>query len=288
MLGDDSLDAVSICTPNNTHMPIAVAALKAGKHVLCEKPLAMNARQARKMVEAAERAGRILMAAQSARYGAGARLVKSLAEKGRFGDLYYGQAVRLRRRGIPRGWFQDAKQSGGGPLIDLGVHAVDLMWWLMGQPEPLCAFGVTFDQLGRAGEGQRGDWEIGCHPTEFSVEDMVAGMIRFTDGRALGLNISWAAHTENMHWLRIFGTKGGAQLSPEVVIYETEGKTMVDTRPQLPEVNSCAEEIEHFADCVKRGEEPISPGSQAVVVMEMLDGIYKAVRSGRAVTIRRS
>jgi predicted dehydrogenase len=115
---------------------------------------------------------------------------------------------------------------------------------------------------------------------------MVAGMIRFADGRAVGLSISWAAHTGDGYWLRVFGTKGGAQLSPEVVIYRTEGGAMVDVRPQLPKVNSYAEEMEHFADCVKKGQEPISPGSQAVVVMEMLDGIYRAARSGRAATIR--
>lgn len=284
LVAEDVADAVVVCTPNNTHRPITLAALKAGKHVLCEKPLALNAREARQMVEAAEEAGRILMAGQSLRYGAAARFVKRLVEAGRLGDIYYGQAVWLRRSGIPRGWFQDAKQSGGGPLIDLGVHAVDLMWWLMGQPEPVCAFGVTFDHLGRRGEGM-GDWGIGYHPTEFNVEDMVAGMIRFADGRAVGLNISWAAHTGDLYWLRIFGTKGGAQLHPEMVIYQTEDKTMIDARPQLAKTNSYAEQLQHFITCIQRGQEPISPGSQATVVMEMLDGIYKAARTGRAVSL---
>ncbi|MCJ7822446.1 MAG: Gfo/Idh/MocA family oxidoreductase, partial [Armatimonadetes bacterium] len=180
LVASDLVDAVSICTPNNTHMPIALAALKAGKHVLCEKPLAMNARQGARMVDAAKKARRILMSAQSARYSDTAKLVKELADAGRFGDIYYGKAMWLRRSGTPRGWFQDVKQSGGGPLIDLGVHAMDLMWWIMGRPRPVSAYGVTFDHLGRRGEG-RGGWGVNYNPGTFSVEDQVAGIVRFAD-----------------------------------------------------------------------------------------------------------
>jgi len=285
LLAGDLVDAVSICTPNDTHLPIALDAFKAGKHVLCEKPLAMNAREARRMVAAAEKAGRLLMAAQSARYTTSARFLKGLADKGRFGDIYYAKGVWLRRTGIPKGWFQDAEQSGGGPLIDLGVHAVDLMWWIMGHPNPIAAYGVTFDHLGRSGQGM-GDWGVGYNPTTFSVEDMVAAMIRFEDGRALGIDISWAAHTGDFYWLRLFGTKGGAQLAPESLIYETEGETKVDAAPQLEQENQYANEIQHFVDCVRRGKEPISPGSQAVVVMAMLDAIANSARTGRMVSLR--
>lgn len=285
LLADDLVDAVSICTPNNTHLPIALDALKAGKHVLCEKPIAMDAREARRMVAAAEKAGRLLMAAQSSRYTAPARFLKALADKGRFGDIYYGKCVWLRRTGIPKGWFQDADQSGGGPLIDLGVHAIDFMWWIMGRPNPVSAYGITFDHLGSSGQGM-GDWGVGYNPTEFSVEDMVGGIIRFEDGRALGLDISWAAHSGDLYWMRLFGTKGGVQLMPELVIYEMEGKTKIDSAPQLGQENQYANEIQHFADCIRRGQQPISPGSQAVVVATMLDGLAKAARTGRVVSLR--
>lgn len=285
LLRADLVDAVWICTPNNTHMPIALAAARAGKHVLCEKPLAMNARQARRMVGAAKKAGRILMSAQSARYSAEAQFVKQQAESGRFGKIYYGKAVWFRRAGIPRGWFQDAEQSGGGPLLDLGVHAVDLMWWIMGRPEPVSAYGTTFGELGRRGRGM-GGWGIGYGPGKFSVEDLVAGMVRFRDGRALGLDISWAAHTEDLYWLRLFGTKAGAQLGPKLVLFEAEGETEVDVTPLLPEQDAYAAEIQHFVDCIQRKREPISPGWQSVVVMEMLDAIYKSARTGRAVPLR--
>ncbi len=284
LLAADVVDAVSVCTPNNTHLPVTLAAIKAGKDVLCEKPIALNAREAKRMVEAARKARRILMVAQSSRYTPAARFLKKLADDGTLGTVYYGKALWLRRSGIPKGWFQDAKQSAGGPLIDLGVHAVDLMWWLMGRPEPVSAFGVTFDHLGRTGQGM-GDWGVGWNPSKFSVEDMVGGLIRFEDGRALSLDISWAAHTADQYWLRIFGTKGGAQFLPETAYYHTDGGTKLDVVPQLGRENQYAAENEHFADCVRRRKEPISPGSQAVVVMRMLDGVAKAARTGKMAPI---
>ncbi len=286
LLRQEDVDGVLVCTPNNTHMRITIAALKAGKHVLCEKPLAMNARQARRMVAAAEQAGRLLMCAQSMRYGAESQFLKRLAEEGRFGDIYFGKAMWLRRSGIPRGWFQDKRQSGGGPLIDLGVHAIDVLWWLMGRPQPTAAFGVTADRLGSRGQGM-GDWGMNYNPRGFSVEDLAAGLIRFADGRALSFDITWAAHTADLYWLRILGTKGGAQLMPDLVIYETEGKVKVDARPQLAPRDAYAAEIEHFASCIRRGEEPLSPGSQAAVVMEMLDAVYRSAATGRAVSLAR-
>ena len=285
LVAADDVDAVSVCTPNNLHMAVTLAAIKADKDVICEKPLAMNAGQARRMVEAADKAGKILMTGQSSRYTAAAGFLKKLAEGGRFGKIYYGKALWLRRSGIPKGWFQDVEQSAGGPLVDLGVHAIDLLWWLMGHPKPVSAQGVMFDHLGRAGQGM-GDWGVGYNPTKFSMEDMVSGLIQFEDGRALSIDISWAAHTADMYWFRFFGTKGGAQIMPETVVYETDGETKLDTMPKLPRQNPYAVENQHFVDCIRRREQPISPGSQAVVVMAMIDAVSKAARTGRMASIR--
>lgn len=284
LLAEDVVDAVLVCTPNDTHPSITTAACKAGKHVMVEKPIAMNARQAERMVQAAEKAGVILMAAQSFRYGPQPRFLKDQADKGRFGEIYYGKTVWFRRSGIPKGWFQDAKQSGGGPRIDLGVHAIDLMWWVMGQPNPVSAYGVMWDRLGSTGQGM-GNWGIGYNPGEFSVEDMVAAIVRFEDGRALGIDISWAAHTDEMMVVRFLGTKAGAQLAPELAFYGTEDGVEVDTAPSLAKRDQYAAETEHFADCIRRGREPISPGTQAVVVMKMLDAIAKSARSGRMASV---
>ncbi len=285
LLAEDTVDAVFVATPNNTHLPLSVAALKAGKHVICEKPLAMNAREARKMVETAKQAGKILMTGQSSRYSASAQYMKKQAEAGRFGPIYYGKAVWFRRAGIPRGWFQDVKQAAAGPLIDLGVHAVDLLWWLMGHPKPVSAFAVTYDHLGRSGQGM-GGWGVGYNPAKFSVEDMVGGIIRFDDGQAISIDISWASHTSEDYWVRLFGIKGGAQVSPQPIIYENDGKTELDITPHLGQSNAYVTESQHFIDCIRRGETPISPGSQAVTVMAMLDALLASAKSGRLAPVR--
>jgi predicted dehydrogenase len=284
VLAADVVDVVSVCTPNNTHMPITVAALQAGKHVLCEKPLAMNGRQARQMVAAAKRARRILMTAQSMRYGAGAQFLKKLADGGRFGDLYFGKGMMLRRAGIPRGWFQDGKQSGGGPLIDIGVHVLDCLWWLMGTPRPVSAFGATFDRLGTTGQGM-GGWGVNYAPGRFSVEDLAAGLVRFAGGQAISIEVSWAAHTGDSYFARLMGTKGGAQLSPELVLYETTDGASAEVRAQPPSADGYLAEVDHFVHCLQRGLQPMSPATQSVVVMDMLDAIYKSARTGRLASL---
>ena len=284
LLAAGVVDAVSVCTPNNTHMPITIAALRAGKHVLCEKPLAFDGKQARRMVAAARKARRLLMTAQSMRFSAGAQLLKKMADGGRFGDLYFGKGMMLRRAGIPRGWFQDVKQSGGGPLLDIGVHVLDFLWWVMGMPKPVSAFGVTFDHLGKKGQG-RGNWGVNYAPGKFSVEDLAAGMVRFAGGQAISLEVSWAAHTGDNYFARVLGTKGGAQLSPELVLYEMAGGTPLEVKPKLARVNGYVEEVRHFVRCIQRGERPIVDSSQSVIVMDMLSAIYKSARTGRLVSL---
>jgi len=285
MLAADVVDAVSVCTPNNTHMGITIDALQAGKHVLCEKPIAMNAREARRMVDAAKSAKRILMTAQSMRYSGSAQFLKRLVEKGRFGDIYYAKAAIFRRTGIPRGWFQDKKQSGGGPIVDLGVHMLDIMWWLMGMPKPAIALGATFDHLGTTGQGM-GGWGVGYKPDKFSVEDLGVALVRFADGRAVGVEVSWATHTEDSFLLRLFGTKGGAQLFPDLELFETAADgTKMDITPHASQLDGYSGETQHFVSCVVKGKQPISPGSQSVVIMDMLDAIYKSAATGRAVPV---
>lgn len=285
MLTAGMVDAVAVCTPNNTHRPITLAALEAGCDVLCEKPIAMNAQEAKRMVEAAKAGKRILMIAQALRYGVEAQYIKKLADAGRFGNIYYGKAVWYRRAGIPRGWFQDRKQSGGGPLIDLGVHAIDLLWWLMGQPQPVSAFAVTFDRLGTKGVGM-GTYAVGYNPGKFNVEDLFGAIIRFADGRAISVDISWATHTEETFLLRIMGEKAGAQISPKAVIYETVEGIQLDTTPRLREQNSYAVEYQHFLECVRTRRQPISPGSQALIIQTMLDAISASARTGKSAPIR--
>jgi predicted dehydrogenase len=284
MLAAEVVDAVSVCTPNNTHMKITLDALGAGKHVLCEKPLAMNGTQGRRMVAAGKRARRVLMTAQSMRYRGESQVLKKVVESGRLGQLYYAKGTMLRRTGIPRGWFQDSKQSGGGPLIDLGVHVFDVMWWMMGLPKPKSAYGVTFDKLGTTGQGM-GDWGANFQPGKFSVEDLASGVVRFADGRAAAVEVSWASHTDDFYSVRFFGTKGGAELHPRLVLYEGDGSAKLDASVALPRSDSYQTEVDHFISCIQKGRQPISPASQAVVVMEVLDALYRSARTGRAVPL---
>jgi len=284
MLKGDLVDAVSVCTPNDCHAPQSIAALRAGKHVLCEKPLAMNGRQARQMVAAAQQAKRILMTAQCMRYSGAAQAMKQMVDDGRFGQLYFGKAMLLRRTGIPRGWFQDKVQAGGGPLLDIGVHVLDLMWYLMGRPQPVSAFGVTFDLLGKSGQGM-GGWGVNYNPKKFSVEDLAAAILRFRNGAAISLEASWAAHTGDTFLVRVMGTKGGAQLNPDFALYEMAGKTKLDVTPTPPQLDGYLGECRHFIECLLAGKEPISPGSQSVIVVDMLDAIYKSAATGKLVTL---
>jgi len=284
MLAADVVDAVSVCTPNNTHMGLAIDALNAKKHVLCEKPIAMNGKEARRMVDTAKSAGRILMTAQSMRYSGKAQFLKRTVESGRLGDIYYAKAAIFRRTGIPRGWFQDKKQSGGGPIVDLGVHMLDVMWWMMGMPKPVLALGVTFDHLGTTGQGM-GGWGVGYKPDKFSVEDLGVALVRFADGRAVGVEVSWATHTADAFFVRLFGTKGGAELFPDLRLFEMAGDTKTDVTPHASQTDGYAGETEHFVSCILKGQQPISPGSQSVVIMDMLDAIYKSAATGKAVPV---
>ena len=144
------IEAVSVCTWNSAHAPCAIAALNAGCHVICEKPMAANAKEAREMKEAADRNGKLLMVGFVRRYGNDCAIVSDYIKNGYFGELYYGKATYLRRNGCPGGWFGDKSRSAGGPLIDLGVHVIDLTRYLCGNPKPVSVYGATFDKIGRA------------------------------------------------------------------------------------------------------------------------------------------
>jgi predicted dehydrogenase len=287
MLKSVALDAVSVCTPNLYHAPQSIDALKAGLHVLCEKPLAMSAKEARQMVKTAEAAGKLLMTAQCMRYSGAAQSLKKMIDKGRFGELYFGKAMLLRRSGIPKGWFGSAEYSGGGPLLDIGVHVLDLMWYLMGQPKPVSAFGVTFDFLGKSGQG-KGGWGVGWDPKpgDFSVEDLAAALIRFEDGKAISLEASWAAHTGDSFLVRVLGTKGGAQINPDLRLWEVDGGTSLDTTPNPPKIDGYQGEVDHFVDCIANGTKCTTPGSQSVLVVAMLDAIYESAKTGKLAAVK--
>ncbi|MEK7765515.1 MAG: Gfo/Idh/MocA family oxidoreductase, partial [bacterium] len=199
MLREQKLDAVSVCTPNAFHMAPTLAALSAGVHVLCEKPIAMNAVQGRAMCAAAKKARRLLMIGLNNRFNGGSQALKRFVEAGELGKVYYGRVQALRRRGVP-GWgvFIRKDMSGGGPLADIGVHLLDLALWLMGHPEPVTVSGNAYCNFGKRSNifAPWGEWD----PKQYTVEDLGVGFVRFKNGATLSLEASWAAHIDEDVW----------------------------------------------------------------------------------------
>jgi len=295
MLKRDDIDAVSVTTWNAAHAPATIAALDAGKHVICEKPMAMNADEARAMEEAAKRNNKLLMIGFVRRYGNDCKVVKDFVDAGVLGDIYYGKTTYLRRHGFPGGWFGDKRYSGGGPLIDLGVHVIDLSRYLMGCPKPKSVFGVTFHKLGCRPElksVEKGGWVSTStkNDFEFSVEDMASAMIRFDNGAVLQVECSFDLNAEGKGDVELMGTKGGVKLSPEIEVFTEMAGYMVNVRPAGSSALSFdglfENEIAHFIDCVANGTECVSPAHDGVILMQILDAIYESGRTGHEVEIK--
>jgi predicted dehydrogenase len=287
LLADPEVDAVSVCVPNSLHRPVALAALSAGKHVLCEKPLANSVAEARRIVRASRRSRRVFMVGMKLRYLPEAAWIRRLVEKKRLGLPYHGYTHYLRPPGgIPaRPTFIHNRLSGGGALIDNGVHLLDLNWYLMGTPKPVAAFGATSARLARAGLGfgmlPARARKLGC-----DVEDFGTGMIRFANGATIYLDNAWASFvSEGVMNLRVLGERGGATMWPFSVTLASGGKSR-DATPDLGKKRFRAPtQFEHFVDCVRGKSRPCSSAEQGLAIMKMLEGIYRSARSGRAVRL---
>lgn len=286
VLADPEIDAVSVVLPNSLHAPVTLAALESGKHVMCEKPLAMNAAEAEQMVATARRLDRKLMVHFNVRFTRTAQAVKRAIDDGHVGHIYYARSIWHRKRGIPRlgGWFTQKAMAGGGVLIDLGVHRLDLALWLMGYPKPVSVTGVTYDLLGKElaeREGKR-----------FEVEDLAAAFIRFDNGATLSLETSWASNTEKREDqnVQFFGTIGGAVIRNTDEGYSFEARIIKDEFGELkywdPEPHEPLETAQqHFCRSILNNTEPMAPGEQGLTVMRLLDAIYTSAASGREVRL---
>jgi len=287
------LDAVSVCTWNCAHAPVSIAALEAGKHVLCEKPMAMNAEEAVKMQKAAERSGKLLMIGFVRRFGNDAAILKDFIDDGYFGEIYYAKASYLRRNGCPGGWFGNRKLSGGGPLIDLGVHVIDLARYLMGNPKAESVKGVTFDKLGARDNIKSAKGYVAADKGGiFDVEDMAAAMIRFDNGAALYVETSFSLNIKRDQGnIELFGTKAGAKMDPDLELYSEQNGYMVDVMPamntRLNFEGLFEKEIAHFIDCIQNETACISPAEDGVAIMRILDAVYESAATGREVVISR-
>lgn len=277
----DEIEAVSVCTPNALHREVAVAALEAGKHVLCEKPLANNAVEGAKIVEAARKSGKKLMMAFNNRFRGDTGVLKRYVVAGDLGEIYYAKTGWVRRRGIPGfgTWFTTKALSGGGPLIDLGVHVLDLTLWLMGSPKARSVVGAAYAKFGPTQKLPK------RRKATFDVEDLATAFIRLENGATVLLEASWASNvgTERVY-SELMGTKGGAELPP-LRIYQEKHGTLVNLEPQFPQISGHEAEIVHFVECVRNDREPMATGEEGLEIMRILDAIYLSAETGKEVTL---
>lgn len=288
------LDAVSVCTWNSAHAECSIAALNAGKHVLCEKPMAMNTQEALAMQEAAKKGGKLLMVGFVRRFGNDCRILQDFINTDYFGELYYAKATYLRRCGCPGGWFGDISHSGGGPLIDLGVHVIDLVRYLMGNPKPVSVYGATFNKLGdrRNIKGRGGYISAGKSENDlFNVEDLAAALIRFDNGAVLSVEASFSLNIKNdTGKIELFGTKAGAKIDPELELYSETNNYMTNVNLATPSKLSFdglfENEINHYVDCITNDVSCISPAADGVTMMTILDAIYESARTGHEVVLK--
>lgn len=288
------LDAVSICTWNSAHAPCAIAALNAGKHVLCEKPMANTLEDALKMQEAAEKSGKLLMIAFVRRFGNDMKLIKDFQESGYFGDIYYAKAGLLRRNGNPMGWFGDKSRSGGGPLIDLGVHVIDFVRYAMGNPKPISVYASTYQKLFARTNIKTPKGYVSASATDndiCDVEDLASAMIRFDNGATLHVETSYSLNIEEGQGggIQLFGTKAGAKVDKKLKLITEANNYLANL--EIEEGISLdfelifQNEINHFVDSIQGKVNCISPAQDGIEIMKILSAAYKSAETGHEVVL---
>lgn len=289
LINDPDIDIIDICTPNMYHAPLAIAALDAGKHVLCEKPLAPTPAEVRQMIAARDRSGRLLMTAQHFRFDGRSRALKAELDGGVLGEVYHARGWMLRRAAAPvRPGFIRREHAGGGACIDIGVHILDLTLWMMGHPRPVAVSGVTQARLSRM-PGAFSIWG-GPIPTEIDVEEFASAFVRFDNGATLVLEVAWLLHHrtqgEDMQmWL--YGERGGAHW-PANEILTTNYTTQQHLNIQVERADNAephALECVAFADAVANGKPSPVPPEQSLDVITILDGLYRSAAAGREVSL---
>ena len=288
------IEAVSVCTWNAAHAPCTIAALKAGKHVLCEKPMAMNAEEAEQMMQVAKECGKLLMIGFVRRHGNDCKIVREFVDNDYFGEMYYAKATYLRRNGNPGGWFGNKELSGGGPLIDLGVHVIDLVRFVLGNPKPVSVYGATFQKLLNRPNIKADKAYHSAGETDHdicNVEDLASAMIRFENGAVLSVEAAFSLNIKKPEGkIELFGTKGGAKMDPKLELYGELNGYMTDMT--LSGIETALDfdvifqnEIDHFVACLQGKTDCIAPAEDGVMMMKILDGIYESARTGHEVVI---
>ena len=297
LLANCKPDYVDVCTWPAAHAPVAIAAANAGCHVMCEKPICHNLDDALALKEAVERNGVKFMLAVPLRYMKSAVHARKLVDEGVLGDVYYGKTAYVRQRGIPGGWFSCTKYAGGGPIIDIGVHRIDLAWYMMGCPKPVSVMATAVYKIGDyrdepkvdpvTGEvSATNDWAgAQVKDYKFDVEDSASGVFKFENGAQLLFETAWSFNGPINNSTQIAGDKAGITLEP-FKLYRGDGKNVIEENIEGDFGGNFFEnEIVHFMDCIRNGKTPSSSIEQAVQLQKMLMGIYESSKTGREVRL---
>ena len=292
VLKDPEIEAVSVCTPNKAHSEIAIAALKAGKNVLCEKPAARTYEEALEMQKAQHESGKVLNIGVVNRFNANVRKMKELIDSGELGEIYHVYASFRSHRSIPGlgGAFTTKAIAGGGVLIDWGVHFLDIIMYCCSDPQPKTVSAQQFSKLGNPME----DYvytQMWAGPPKYDgindVEEAVTGIVR-TEGPTITFNGAWAQNIgENEMFIDFMGTKGGIRLmyGADFTLYSTKNGMLSKTTFNSQQKSMFQEEIDCFVDCVESGEKLVSHIDTNIITAKMMDAIYRSAEFGKEVEL---
>jgi predicted dehydrogenase len=294
LLKDSSIEVVHVLTPNDSHAEISVAALDAGKHVMCEKPMAKTSEEARLMLEVARRSGKKLTIGYNNRFRPDSQHLHQVCKSGDLGEVYFAKAHAIRRRAVPTwGVFLDEEKQGGGPLIDIGTHALDLTLWMMDNYKPKSVMGAVHHKLSQKKDAANawGPWD----PEKFSVEDSAFGFITMENGATIMLEASWALNSLDVDEAKcsLSGTEGGADMKDGLRIHGEKFGKLYTTNVDLSaggvafydgKKESDADlEARLWIDTIVNDTEPVVKPEQALVVTQILEAIYESAKTGKAV-----
>jgi predicted dehydrogenase len=294
LLKDANIEVIHVCTPNKSHSFITIAALEAGKHVMCEKPMAKTAAEARAMVDAKNRTGKKLTIGYQNRFRQDSLYLQKISSRGDLGEVYYAKAHAIRRRAVPTwGVFLNEEEQGGGPLIDIGTHALDLTLWTMNNYKPKYVAGSVYHKLGSKKDGANawGSWD----PEKFTVEDSAFGYITMENGATIVLESSWALNSLDVGeaMTTLCGTEGGADMKDGLRINGEDLSRLYVKKPELDtggvafydgETESASDlESRLWIECVVNNTEPMVKPEEALVVTEILEALYESGRTGNPV-----
>jgi len=296
--GWDDIDAISIGVPNYLHAPIAIAALESGKHILCEKPLARNGKEAEQIVRAAIQANRVLKVVFNQRSRTDLQVLKRYVEAGNLGRIYYAKASWMRRRGIPGigSWFINKEMAGGGPLIDVGVHILDMALYLLNEPRVLTVSASTHAELGirtditnKALTSKK--YYVG---SKYEVEDLATAFLRLSGGTTLLLEASWAVHSsaEDDFGVSLYGSEGGGEIKIKNYNWQDTLRIFTDVagvpaeiRPNLTRGEGHLAVVREFIDTITSGDWSAHTGSDGLYRARILDACYASALQGREVPL---